>query len=84
MEQPNFFLNNQYSSIKITKENENIIEERFQNNILISKKIIINNSLSEEELLDENGEVDYPYGWVSKEIEIEGNGVHTFAGWSYN
>jgi len=36
------------------------------------------------ELLDENGEVDYPYGWVSKEIEIEGNGVHTFAGWNYN
>ena len=36
------------------------------------------------ELLDENGEIDYPYGWVSKEIEIEGNGVHTFAGWSYN
>ncbi len=36
------------------------------------------------ELLDEEGEVDYPYGWVSKEIEIEGNGVHTFSGWNYN
>jgi hypothetical protein len=27
-----------------------------------------------------NQEIDYPYGWVSKEIEVEGNGVHTFAG----
>ena len=27
-----------------------------------------------------NEEIDYPYGWVSKEIEVEGNGVHTFAG----
>lgn len=34
--------------------------------------------------LEEDGDVDYPYGWVSKEIEVEGNGVHTFAGWSYN
>ena len=32
------------------------------------------------EITDENGEIDYPYGWVSKEIEVEGNGVHTFAG----
>lgn len=32
-----------------------------------------------------NEEIDYPYGWVSKEITIEeGNGVHTFAGWSYS
>ena len=34
--------------------------------------------------LEEDGDVDYPYGWVSKEIEVEGNGVHTFAGWSYS
>lgn len=27
-----------------------------------------------------NQEIDYPYGWVSKEIEVEGNGVHTFLG----
>ena len=30
-----------------------------------------------------NQEIDYPYGWVSKEIEVEGNGVHTFAGRSF-
>ena len=30
-----------------------------------------------------NEEVDYPYGWISKEIDVEGNGVHTFAGWSF-
>ena len=33
--------------------------------------------------LTSDGEVQYPYGWVSKEISVEGNGVHTFAGWSY-
>ena len=27
-----------------------------------------------------NEEIDYPYGWVSKEIEVEGNGVHTLLG----
>ena len=30
-----------------------------------------------------NEEIEYPYGWVSKEIEVEGNGVHTFAGRSF-
>jgi len=44
-------------------------------------------------VLDEEGnvitpavtEIQFPYGWVSKEITIEeGNGVHTFAGWSYS
>ena len=43
---------------------------------------------TEAAVLDEDGNVitpavtaiDYPYGWVSKEIEVEGNGVHTFAG----
>jgi hypothetical protein len=47
---------------------------------------------TEAAVLDEDGnvitpavtEIDYPYGWVSKEIEVEGNGVHTFAGWSYS
>lgn len=47
---------------------------------------------TEAAVLDEDGnvitpavtEIDYPYGWVSKEISVEGNGVHTFAGWSFN
>lgn len=48
---------------------------------------------TEAAVLDEEGNVitpavtaiAYPYGWVSKEITIEeGNGVHTFAGWSFN
>ncbi len=49
--------------------------------------------VDQEEVLDEVGNVvtpaetsiSYPYGWASKEITIEeGNGVHTFAGWSFN
>ena len=48
---------------------------------------------TEAAVLDEDGNVvtpavtaiAYPYGWVSKEITIEeGNGVHTFAGWSFS
>jgi hypothetical protein len=41
---------------------------------------------SEITVTDEEGneEIDYPYGWVSKEIEIEeGNGVHSFFGINY-
>ena len=33
---------------------------------------------------DGNKSISYPYGWVSKEITVEGNGVHTFAGWNFN
>lgn len=31
-------------------------------------------------------EIQYPYGWASKEITLEegDNGIHTFAGWSFN
>ena len=25
-----------------------------------------------------------PYGWATYEISVEGNGVHTFAGWSFS
>ena len=41
---------------------------------------------SEITVTDEEGneEIDYPYGWVSKEITVEGNGVHTFAGRNFN
>jgi hypothetical protein len=37
---------------------------------------------SEITVTDEEGneEINYPYGWVSKEITVDGNGVHTFAG----
>lgn len=46
---------------------------------------------TEAAVLDEDGnvvtpavtEVQFPYGWVSKEITVEGNGVHTFAGRSF-
>ena len=31
-----------------------------------------------------NGLDESPYGWKSYEITVEGNGAHTFAGWSFN
>lgn len=40
------------------------------------------------ELLDDEGEIIYPSGWVENEIQynenwISNNGAHTFAGWEF-
>ena len=32
---------------------------------------------------DENEEVDHPYGWKSKSVSLDGDGVHSFLGLSY-
>ena len=33
---------------------------------------------------DENEEIDHPYGWKSYAVEIDGDGVHSFFGLSYD
>ena len=33
---------------------------------------------------DEDGKVDHPYGWKSKSVNIDGDGVHSFLGLSYD
>jgi len=33
---------------------------------------------------DEDGKVDHPYGWKSKSVNIEGDGVHSFFGLNYD
>ena len=33
---------------------------------------------------DEDGKVDHPYGWKSYYVDIDGDGVHSFLGLSYN
>ena len=33
---------------------------------------------------DEDGKIDHPYGWKSKSVNIEGDGVHAFFGLSYD
>ena len=43
----------------------------------------------EQDILDENGEIDYPYGWISKEVDYDEswsseNGAHTFLGWTFS
>jgi hypothetical protein len=40
---------------------------------------------SEITTIDDNNNniISYPTGWVSKEITVEGNGVHTFAGHNF-
>ena len=33
---------------------------------------------------DEDGVIDHPYGWKSKSVNIEGDGVHAFFGLNYD
>ena len=33
---------------------------------------------------DEDGTIDHPYGWKSYYVDIDGDGVHSFLGLSYN
>ena len=33
---------------------------------------------------DEDGNIDHPYGWKSYYVDIDGDGVHSFLGLSYN
>ena len=33
---------------------------------------------------DEDGTIDHPYGWKSKSVNIDGDGVHAFFGLSYD
>ena len=33
---------------------------------------------------DEDGTVDHPYGWKSKSVDIDGDGVHAFFGLNYD
>ena len=35
------------------------------------------------EIMSEDGEVNHPYGWKSYAVDIEGDGVHSFFGLSY-
>jgi len=49
-------------------------------------------TVEEEAVLDDDGNivtpevtsVDHPYGWKSYAVDIEGNGVHSFFGLSYD
>ena len=33
---------------------------------------------------DEDGAIDHPYGWKSKSVNIDGDGVHAFFGLNYD
>jgi len=54
-------------------ETEGVASDKYSVDVLWNK----------EELL-EDGEVFYPYGWRTKEVTPEGNGVHTFLGRNFN
>ena len=64
-------------------ENGDVVTEGVQ-----SDKYSVDMLWYRSELLDEEGEVDYPYGWISKEVDYDEswvgqNGAHTFAGWTF-
>ena len=33
---------------------------------------------------DEDEEIDHPYGWKSRSVNVDGDGVHAFFGLNYN
>jgi hypothetical protein len=57
---------------------------------VLSDKYSVDVLWNESELpKEEDGSIDYPYGWISKEIEYDEswaskNGAHTFMGWNFN
>ena len=64
-------------------ENGDVVTEGVQ-----SDKYSVDMLWYRSEILDEEGEVDYPYGWISKEVDydeswVSQNGAHTFAGWDF-
>ena len=67
-----------------------ILSDKYSLDILWTQKEI-SNILSEAVYSEEGelvsaevSEVAFPEGWVEFEVYPEGNGVHTFAGWSFN
>lgn len=59
-----------------------VTEPTFDNEGNVETEGIASNSYSVDVLW--NGLDESPYGWKSYEITVEGNGAHTFAGWSFN
>ena len=51
---------------------------------VLSDKWHLDVAWSDAEITSEDGEVDHPYGWKSYAVEIEGDGVHSVFGLSYD
>ena len=66
-----------------------ILSDKYSLDVLWTQKEITN--ILSEAVYSEEGElisaevseVTFPEGWVEFEVYPEGNGVHTFAGWSF-
>jgi hypothetical protein len=50
---------------------------------ILSDKWHVDVAWDNSEITSEDGEVDHPYGWKSYAVDIEGDGVHSFFGLSY-
>lgn len=51
---------------------------------VLSNKWHLDVAWSDAEITSEDGEVDHPYGWKSYAVDIDGDGVHSFFGLSYD
>ena len=67
-----------------------VLSDKWHLDVLWGKEDIT--TVEEEAVLDDEGmvvtpevtSVDHPYGWKSYAVEIEGDGVHSFFGLSYD
>jgi len=50
---------------------------------ILSDKWHVDVAWDNSEITSEDGEVEHPYGWKSYAVDIEGDGVHSFFGLSY-
>lgn len=57
-------------------------EENENGELIKTKDAVLTDKYSVDVLWEELEES--PYGWKSYEVNPEGNGVHTFAGWTFN
>ena len=51
---------------------------------VLSEKWHLDVAWSDAEITSEDGEIDHPYGWKSYAVDIDGDGVHSFFGLSYD
>tara|TARA_R110001592_G_scaffold99846_2_gene284063 strand:+ start:113 stop:466 length:354 start_codon:yes stop_codon:yes gene_type:complete len=51
---------------------------------VLSDKWHLDVAWSDAEITSEDGEIDHPYGWKSYAVDIDGDGVHSFFGLSYD
>jgi hypothetical protein len=61
---------------------EAVIEVKEDGDVDVIEEAVLSDKYSVDVLFDDLDES--PYGWKTYEIDVEGNGVHTFSGYNFN